>query len=182
MNTTLLQRSKHLGFTIVELMVVVAVIGILVGMTVLAYVAIQNDARTAQMQTDTKSLQSAIQSAQARSGSVLGVITGSWGTMATCASKPSGTDLSKLPRTDACWVNYLSALDKISTASGQNIRKLTDPWGRPYYIDENENAGGGTGCIKDTIGAYKNPFVSGYNQFTVDTRVDIDNSMASGCA
>lgn len=175
--------NKKAGFTIVELVVVIAVIAVLVTITAIAYIQVQKDARTAQMQTDLQSLQTAIRSAQSNSGKVLGAITGSWGTVASCTTKGSGTDFSTLSKTtDACWVAYLSALDKISAAGGQDVRGLVDPWGRPYYIDENENASGPTDCATlDRLGAFANPFVTGYNQYFPDTRVDVEHSIVSGC-
>ena len=43
--------------------------------------------------------------------------------------------------------------------SGTDVRGLVDPWGRPYYIDENEGENGG--CGQDAIGVYARPFVTG---------------------
>ena len=118
--------------------------------------------------------------ARQQTGTVLGAITGSFGTAGGCAGKASGTDLAALPHaTDGCWTAYANSLNLISTAGGVNVRNLVDPWGRPYFIDENENEGGPGYCAKDTIGAFTQPFVTGWTR-QIATAVDVSNS-APGC-
>ncbi|MDB5187274.1 MAG: exported protein of unknown function [Candidatus Saccharibacteria bacterium] len=48
--------KKNTGFTIVELLIVIVVIGILAAITIVAYNGVQNKARTTQYQTDVTSL------------------------------------------------------------------------------------------------------------------------------
>jgi prepilin-type N-terminal cleavage/methylation domain-containing protein len=170
------RHRKQLGFTIVELLIVIVVIGILAAITVVAYNGIQDRAQRAKITSDLRNIENAINMARADRATVLGIITGNFGTAGACVSKPSGTDFAALARTDACWTQYLTTLDRISTAGGQNVRNLVDPWGRPYFIDENENEGGTTNCTKDSIGAYKNPNVSTDWTPMTGTRILVANS------
>jgi len=173
-------RRCDYAFTIVELLVVIVVIGILAAITIVAYSGIQDRSRTAKMRSDIASLNQAIVLARNQTGTVLGAITGSFSSAAACIIKASGTDLAALPHdTDGCWVTYASTLNLISNAAGVNIRNLVDPYGRPYFIDENENEGGPSNCAKDTIGAFQQPFVTGWARM-VGTEVDVVNS-ARGC-
>lgn len=169
-------KAQQTGFTIVELLIVIVVIGILAAITVVAYNGIQDRARLAKISSDIHNIENAIHLARDQSGTVLGTVTGNFATASTCVGKANGTDLAALPKTDGCWTSYLTTLDRISTAGGQNIRNLVDPWGRPYFIDENENEGSTANCTKDSIGAYKNPLVSGDWLPMTGTRVLVANS------
>lgn len=170
-----LQHDHQRGFTIVELLIVVVVIAILAAIVVVAYTGVQQRAQQSKISSDLKMFEKAIHIARYQTGQPLGNITGNFWTAGPCLNEPSGTDLSALPQTDSCWTNYESALDKISSASGVNIRGLVDPWNRPYYLDENEYEGGSTNCTKDNIAAYSEPFISGTT--ISSTVVAIANSM-----
>lgn len=146
------------GFTIVELLIVIVIIGILAALVMGAYNGIQDKARVAKIQTDEKELIKAIISARQSTGNTLLEITGNTWTADSCFSQDSGTNLATIPKTDACWVTYMQALDDISTASESNVRNITDPWGRPYYIDENEGEDPFDQCQEDIIGVYSYPF------------------------
>lgn len=173
-----IQQPKA-GYTIVELLIVIVVIGILAAITIVAYSGIQDRARMVRMNSDLRNLQSAIIQARTQTSQVLGSITQNFATAETCAGQPGGTNLATLPKTDACWVNYLSALDKISLASGRNVRNLVDPWGRPYIIDENETERGPTDCEPDYIAAFQRP-LSGWTLMT-GTLVSLPNTIAPEC-
>jgi len=159
--------SKQKGFTIVELLIVVVVIAILAAITIVSYNGIKGSAEQSKIASDVSTLQKAILAARNAKGEVtLLTVTGSGSTGANCWARASGTDLATLPKTDLCWSAYDAALNKISAASDINVRNLIDPWGRPYYIDENE--GEGAGCTPDRIGVYARPFTTG--QTMVNTK------------
>ena len=172
-------NTKH-GFTIVELLIVIVVIGILAAITIVAFNGVQDRARMNKIQSDLASLEKAIKAARINNGDVpLRSVTGvPSGTASTCAAKPAGTDLAALPKTDACWVDYEDSLNDISQASGIVVRSLVDPWGRPYLIDENENETGPTYCVQDIIGAYARP-LNGWVRMS-GTQRQITNASA-GC-
>ena len=170
-------QSKKSGFTIVELLIVIIVIAILAAIVIVAYNGIQQKAQQSKISSDLKAFEKAIHMARTQTGQVLGNITGSFGTAWGCVNEPSGTNLATLPKTDPCWANYASALDKISTAGGSNIRNLVDPWGRPYYIDENEYEGSSTNCTHDHLGVYPIPTVNGSWGTMSGTDVWVANSM-----
>lgn len=157
--------KKQTGFTIVELLIVIVVIGILAGITAAAYSGIRNSARDSKVDADMHNLQKAIDLARRSDGEkALRYVTLNTSTGAPCWSKPTGTDLAALARTDGCWTSYATTLDRISVASGMNVRGLIDPWGRPYYIDENEGestTAPETACSDDVIGYYAQPFTTG---------------------
>lgn len=144
------------GFTIVELLIVVVVIAILAAVTIMSYNGITARAQQSKIAEDLTNLQKAIVVARENTGKTLLGITGNGYTASSCSTKPAGTDLAELARTDSCWTVYLSTLDKISAASGISVRQLVDPWGRPYLIDENEGENGNCGNM-DTFGVFSRP-------------------------
>jgi prepilin-type N-terminal cleavage/methylation domain-containing protein len=153
-------RLKMTGFTIVELLIVIVVIAILAAITIVAYNGIQTRSQNAKISADLALLNRAIQSARVNSNEIaLRYVTSSAGTAGTCMYKAPGTDLATLDKaTDTCWTQYLTSMQRISDASGVNVRGLVDPWGRPYALDENEKEGAtqcGTG--KDVIGIFSRP-------------------------
>ena len=156
--------SKQKGFTIVELLIVVVVIAILAAITIVSYNGIQSKAQLSKVDSDIATLNKAILIARnSKSEVALRYVTNNTATGGNCWSKPDGTNLAALLQSDACWTAYALALDKISTASSINVRNLVDPWGRPYYIDENEGEGAipATACSPDQIGYYSRPFTTG---------------------
>jgi prepilin-type N-terminal cleavage/methylation domain-containing protein len=158
-------RKNVSGFTIVELLIVIVVIAILAAITVVAYNGIQTRANNSKIDSDMRNLEVAIDLARQNNGSVaMRYVTGNTATGSGCWSKANDTDLATLDKlTDSCWIVYTATLNYISTASGMNVRGLIDPWGRPYYIDENEGEGAvpATACNDDAIGYYSRPFTTG---------------------
>ena len=152
--------AKQNGFTIVELLIVIVVIGILAAITIVSFNGVQSKARQAKINADVVTIVKAITAARIVNNSNTWTITQRY-TEADCASKPNGTDLATLSKTaDTCWTNYAASLNAISTVSGINIRGLVDPWGRPYYFNENEGEGNvSTFCAQDIVGTYSSPFV-----------------------
>lgn len=173
--------SFHLreGFTIVELLIVVVIIAVLAGITIGAYSGIQDRARQAAMEADLSNLTKAILAARANESKVLADITGRTWTAGSCTSKTAGTDLAGLPKTDTCWAAYLDTLSKISIASGINVQNLVDPWGRPYYIDENEGVSGS--CNRDTLDVLAMP-ANGSAKYTPSHEVRLALSGLTGCS
>jgi len=156
-------RGAKAGFTIVELLIVIVVIAILAAITIVAFNGVQTRARNSKINEDLASLNKGAQLARIAAGNVtLMSVTGSNGTAANCEAKVNGTDLAALPKTDGCWTSYAAALTAIYNASGVDVRNLVDPWGRPYFMDENEGEGSVCGAGKDNIGAYPQPFVNGW--------------------
>lgn len=156
--------QKQKGFTIVELLIVIVVIGILAAISVVAYNSVTDRANTNKISADLRNLRQAIDVARNRDSVALRYVTLSAATGSGCWGKATDTDLAALPKsTDSCWTNYAAALDRISTASGINVRDLVDPWGRPYYMDENEGEGADppNACGDDAIGYYSRPFTTG---------------------
>jgi prepilin-type N-terminal cleavage/methylation domain-containing protein len=164
LQNTKLEYPNRSGFTIVELLIVIVVIGILVGLALLGYNGVQKQARETKIQADITQLKDAIDVARQKTRKTLPQITGTFQTAVPCVLQPPGTDLAKLSRSEPCWANYLKALKAISAAGGVDVSDLTDPWGRPYFIDENESeisAGDPPGypghCYWDTVTAYNYP-------------------------
>lgn len=131
--------------------------------SIVAYTGVQARANNSKIDADMSNLKKAINLARAKDSIALRYVTNSTASGASCWSKPTGTDLATLPKSDACWINYEGALNLISNASGMNVRNLIDPYGRPYYIDENEGEGvdPATACGDDYIGVYAQPFTTG---------------------
>lgn len=163
-------RQSTQGFTIIELLIVVIIIGILVAITAVAYAGVQKSAQEAKIQSDLKHIQEAVSSIHIKTAQPLWSVTNRV-TADGCSVKANGTDFESLPKTDNCWVHYNDTLDKISDASGMDVRGLLDPWGRPYFIYENEGRETPTTCTNDFIAVFRRPHV----QWAADYRQDIPN-------
>lgn len=151
------------GFTIVELLIVIVVIAILAAISVAAYSGINSRSINAKINSDLNQIHRAILAARVNSGEVATrYITLSTATASNCVGAASTVDLADTVAAVSCWTSYNNAMDRISTASNINVRDMKDPWGRPYYLDENEKEGASQcGNGRDNIGAYPQPRTQG---------------------
>jgi len=152
-------RKKN-GFTIVELLIVIVVIAILAAISIVAYNGVTARAQESKMKSDINQIHKAILAARINTGKTMQGVTGAYASVQSCGDKANGSDLAALPQSDACWVSYNAALDKISVASGHNIRGMKDAWGRPYLVYEAEGGTPSQPCRKDEIGVFANPLSS----------------------
>jgi len=147
-----IRSNKQTGFTIVELLIVIVVIGILAAITIVSFNGVQARAQAARTTSDLASYQKAIIAARNTKGVALRYITNSTYSTSNCisaAANPDGIEPRDLAKTHGCWVAYYDNLTKISEASGINLDNLRggDFRGNPYTLDENE----GETCGEDVI-------------------------------
>ena len=77
-------KLQSAGFTIVELLIVIVVIGILAGITIVAFNGVQDRARWTQLQSDLSSINKAVQVYHAEHGEYP-ITSASWGWRYSCA-------------------------------------------------------------------------------------------------
>ena len=161
-------NRRSAGFTIVELLIVIVVIGILAAITVVAFNGVQTNSRNAKINADLTTLYKAAMAARTAGGDqVLQTVTTSYATAGSCMALANGTDLADKTAAASCWSVYTTTLNNISNVSGINVRNLVDPWGRPYFIDENERESGTPCGGRDNIGVFARPHqMSGYGAVT----------------
>lgn len=155
MNEWAFKTQKSRGFTIVELLIVIVVIGILAAITIVAYSGIQTRAAGAKRDADISEYYKAILIARQNTGKTLGQITGNYWSAGSCVYNPGSNtgnvEPRDLPKTNTCWTTYYDNLAKIGAASGMSLDglKTGDSRGDPYLIDENEGEQGN--CGKDAM-------------------------------
>lgn len=151
------QKDKS-GFTIVELLIVIVIIGILASLVIVAYNGIQQRAATAKREADLSMYYKAILAARENTGQTLVQITGAGYSIGSCShssSNPSYTEPKDLAKSHSCWVRYYADLQAIGNAAGMNLDNLRpgDTRGNPYSFDQNEGEGGNF-CATDGALSY----------------------------
>ena len=140
-------KQHSSGFTIVELLIVIVVIGILAAITIVAFNGMQTRAQAAKRDSDMSTYYKAILMARENTGQVLGSIVGSNWSVGFCVSSgsnPDGLEPKDLPKTHSCWTHYYHSLDAIGAAAEMDLSSLRDgdARGNPYSLDANEGEGG----------------------------------------
>lgn len=139
---------KRRGFTLIEILVVIAILGVLSAVVLASLNAARSRAGNAAARSDLKQILKAIQIAQAEQNKPLWQITGSG--CSDCGTCRTAPDLRNVPTNHACyttWVNNITAIQNATNGQYTSLTKITrDPWGSPYTIDENEGEVVGNPC------------------------------------
>ncbi len=139
------------GFTFIELLIVIAIIGTLASIILVTLGAAREKANKTKVHTELKSVISAVTVARFEAQKTLIEITGS-----SCSNCPCHSiDLRGIPDTHVCQKKWDQAMTKISDEVKGGVEGIDelkrDPWNSPYMFDENEGEHGSDSCLFDHI-------------------------------
>ncbi|HEV7952367.1 MAG TPA: type II secretion system protein GspG [Candidatus Saccharimonadales bacterium] len=123
------KHKRQTGFTIVELLIVIVVIGILAAITIVTYNGIQTRSRTTAVTSDLRSIEKAMLMYRAE-----------YGKLPLSADWYSGTTMPPSARWSTEIIAGLKNEKIISTSSLDK-----DPWGQYYWYDNNDCSIGSNG-------------------------------------